>query len=84
MWYGSFAITLTVLVFILPTYWVIWTLARRITFNPFKTARVFHAPVVQYVAQDLDTKELFKNSSGKEGVQCADLITTPLISPDMA
>ena len=39
-WYfGSLAITLSIVLFILPTFYGFWTLARKTTLSPFETAR---------------------------------------------
>ena len=64
-WGGSVAITMAIVLFILPTFYGFWTLARRTTLSPFETARAFHAPILHDAPRDLDTKMLLKQVGGK-------------------
>lgn len=74
-WYfGSVAVTISIVLFILPTFYGFWTLARQTTLSPFETARAFHAPVLNDTAPDLDTPTLLKEV-GKKNVH------TDLLAP---
>jgi hypothetical protein len=64
-WGASVAVTLSIVIFILPTFYSFWTLARKTTLSPFETARAFHAPILQDVPKDLDTKKLLKEVGAK-------------------
>ncbi|KAG4431773.1 hypothetical protein IFR05_012749 [Cadophora sp. M221] len=65
-WAGSVVVTLAIILFILPTFYGFWTLARKTTLSPLETARAFHAPVLREAPKHLDTpgllKELGKNN----------------------
>ncbi|CZR69409.1 uncharacterized protein PAC_19309 [Phialocephala subalpina] len=65
-WGASVAVTLSIVLFILPTYYGFWTLARKTTLSPFETARAFHAPVLKDAANDLDTPALLREVGGKK------------------
>jgi hypothetical protein len=64
-WGASVAVTLSIMIFILPTFYGFWTLARKTTLSPFETARAFHAPILQDAPKDLDTKKLLKEVGAK-------------------
>jgi len=64
-WGASVAVTLSIVLFILPTFYGFWTLARKTTLSPFETARAFHAPILQDAPRDLDTKMLLKSVGAK-------------------
>ncbi|KAG9245188.1 hypothetical protein BJ878DRAFT_541554 [Calycina marina] len=78
-WAASLAVTLAVILFVLPTFWGFWTLARRTTLSPFETARAFHAPIIQDAPPNLDTKELLRTVGNKN--LHTDLIHSPITSP---
>ncbi|KAL2071034.1 hypothetical protein VTL71DRAFT_12269 [Oculimacula yallundae] len=59
-WAGSVAVTLAIILFILPTFWGFWTLARKTTLSPLETARAFHAPVLREAPGHMDTPGLLK------------------------
>lgn len=77
-WFGSLAVTLAIILFILPTFYGFWTLARKTTLSPLETARAFHAPVLREAPRHLDMngvlKEVGKNNihtdlvAGENGV----------------
>jgi hypothetical protein len=64
-WGASVAVTFSIVLFILPTFYGFWTLARKTTLSPFETARAFHAPILHDAPRDLDTKQLLKEVGGK-------------------
>jgi hypothetical protein len=64
-WGGSVAVTIGIILFILPTFCGFWTLARTTTLSPFETARAFHAPVLHDAPQHLDTPALLKEVGQK-------------------
>ncbi|KAL5321378.1 hypothetical protein ACEPPN_009335 [Leptodophora sp. 'Broadleaf-Isolate-01'] len=59
-WAGSVGVTLAIILFILPTFYGFWTLARKTTLSPLETARAFHAPVLREAPKHLDTPGLLK------------------------
>lgn len=59
-WGASCAITLCIVLFILPTFYGFWTLARKTTLSPFETARAFNAPIMSDAPVHLDTPALLK------------------------
>jgi hypothetical protein len=69
------ALTYLVLLFILPTYYGFWTLARKTTLSPFETARAFHAPILHDQPRELDTPALLKTVGLKNLHR--DLVQTP-------
>jgi hypothetical protein len=64
-WGASVAVTLSIVLFIMPTFYGFWTLARQTTLSPFETARAFHAPILQDAPRELDTKKLLKEVGSK-------------------
>lgn len=64
-WGASVCVTLLVVLFILPTFYGFWTLARKTTLSPFETARAFHAPILHDQPTHLDTPALLKTVGGK-------------------
>ncbi|KAH8599205.1 hypothetical protein B0O99DRAFT_683187 [Bisporella sp. PMI_857] len=78
-WFGSMAVTISVILFILPTFWGFWMLSRRTTLSPFETARAFHAPVIQDAPAHFDTKKLLKEVGNKN--LHTDLVASPVTSP---
>lgn len=64
-WGASVAVTLSIVIFILPTFYGFRTLARKTTLSPFETARAFHAPILQDAPKGLDTKKLLKEVGAK-------------------
>lgn len=60
-WWGAHvAVTLLVILFILPTFYGFWTLARKTTLSPFETARAFQAPILCDQPTYLTTPDLLK------------------------
>jgi hypothetical protein len=79
-WYfASLALTLGIVLFILPTFYGFWTLARKATLSPFETARAFHAPILHDQPTDLDTPTLLK-TVGQKNLH-TDLVLSPPTSP---
>lgn len=79
-WYfSSLALTLGIVLFILPTFYGFWTLARKATLSPFETARAFHAPILHDQPTDLDTPTLLK-TVGQKNLH-TDLVLSPPTSP---
>lgn len=79
-WYfASLGLTLGIVLFILPTFYGFWTLARTATLSPFETARAFHAPILQDQPMELDTPTLLK-TVGKKNLH-TDLVFSPPTSP---
>ncbi len=64
-WGASVAVTLCIVLFILPTFYGFWTLARKTTLSPLETARAFHAPVLREAPGHLDIPGLLKEVGGK-------------------
>jgi hypothetical protein len=64
-WGASCAVTLCIIIFILPTFYGFWTLARKTTLSPFETARAFNAPILQDQPMNLDTPTLLKTVGTK-------------------
>jgi hypothetical protein len=64
-WGAHVAVTLSIVLFIIPTFYGFWTLARQTTLSPFETARAFHAPILQDAPRELDTKRLLKEVGRK-------------------
>jgi hypothetical protein len=64
-WGGTVLVTICILLFILPTYYGFWTLARKTTLSPFETARAFNAPALAGAPVDLDTRDLLKTFGPK-------------------
>lgn len=56
--------TFSIILFILPTFYEFWTLARQTTLSPLETARAFQAPVLREAPVHLDTKQLLKEVGG--------------------
>jgi hypothetical protein len=76
-WGASCAVTLCIVLFILPTFYGFWTLARKTTLSPFETARAFHAPVLHDQPMHLDTPTLLKTVGTKNLHE--DLGTLPVV-----
>ena len=72
-WFGSLAVTLAIILFILPTFYGFWTLARKTTLSPLETARAFHAPVLREAPRHLDMNGVLKEV-GKNNIH-TDLVT---------
>lgn len=82
-WYfASLALTLGIVIFILPTFYGFWTLARKATLSPFETARAFHAPILHDQPTNLDTPTLLK-TVGQKNLH-TDLVMSPPNSPTVA
>lgn len=64
-WGASCGVTFFIILFILPTYYGFWTLARKTTMSPFETARAFHAPILSDQPTDLDTPALLHSVGHK-------------------
>jgi len=64
-WGASVAVTMSIVLFILPTFYGFWTLARKTTLSPFETARAFHAPILQDAPMNLDTRKLLSEVGAK-------------------
>ena len=64
-WAASLAVTLTIIVIIIPTFYGYWTLARRTTLSPFETARAFNAPVLNEVDARIETPVLLRHVGSK-------------------
>jgi hypothetical protein len=64
-WWASVAVTLGIILFILPTFYGFWLLARKTTMSPFETARAFHAPILHDASPELDTPALLKEVGQK-------------------
>ncbi|KAH6683387.1 hypothetical protein B0J14DRAFT_146313 [Halenospora varia] len=78
-WAASLAVTYAIVIFILPTFYGFWTLARKTTLGPFETARAFHAPVVSDALKHLDTPALLKKV-GRKNLH-TDLVPYMPVSP---
>jgi hypothetical protein len=78
-WYfGSLGITLGIVLFILPTFYGFWTLARVTTLSPFETARAFQTPILHDQPADLATPALLK-TVGKKNLRTE--LNSPPSSP---
>jgi hypothetical protein len=64
-WGASFGVTFAIILFILPTYYGFWTLARKTSLSPLETARAFQAPVLREAQPNVDTDTLLKEVGGK-------------------
>jgi hypothetical protein len=78
-WYfGSLGITLGIVLFILPTFYGFWTLARVTTLSPFETARAFQTPILHDQPAELATAALLK-TVGKKNLRTE--LNSPPSSP---
>jgi hypothetical protein len=66
-WWESVAVTVTIVLFILPTFYGFWMFTRKTTLSPFETARAFNAPILNDTSPDIDTSALLK-AVGKRNV----------------
>ena len=64
-WGASVAVSINVILFILPTLYDLWALARKTSLSPFETARAFYAPVLQDSPTHLDSKAMSKEVGAK-------------------
>jgi hypothetical protein len=66
-WCGSVAVTISIIMFILPTFYGFWKLVGKTSLSPFETARAFHAPILHDTSPTLDNPALLK-AVGKKNV----------------
>jgi hypothetical protein len=64
-YYGSVAITIGIVLLILPTFYGFWKLAGETSLSPFETARAFQTPILQDQPADLATPDLLKTVGQK-------------------